>query len=108
AGEHDERLHDVAAALVGRGHGGGLLYGRVLDARRLDLERADSVPGRDDHVVGAAGVPDVAVLVLHGRILRVEPLAAEDLLGVLGPVPVADRVVRVGAGAQADLAALAG
>ena len=27
---------------------------RVLEQRRLDLERADAVAGGDDHVVGAA------------------------------------------------------
>ena len=46
---------------------------------RLDLERADPVTGGDDHVVGAALVPEVAVLVLDGGVLRVEPLAAEHL-----------------------------
>ena len=75
--------------------------------RGLDLERADPVAGRDDHVVGAALVPDVAVLVERGGVLGVEPVAAERLLGVLRVVPVADRIVRVRARAQADLAALA-
>ena len=79
----------------------------MLDARRLHLERPDPVAGRDDHVVGAAGVPDVAVLVGLGGVLGVEPLAAEHLLGVLGPVPVAERVVRVRARPEADLPALA-
>src|SRR3954453_18294672 len=40
-GEHDERLDDVAANLVGRGDGRRLLDRRVLEAGRLDLERAD-------------------------------------------------------------------
>src|SRR5215203_5422743 len=80
----------------------------MLHAGRLDLERADPVARGDDHVVGAARVPDVAVLVELRSIVRVEPLAAEDLVGVLRPVPVPDRVVRVRARAQADLAALAG
>jgi hypothetical protein len=52
-------------------------------------------------------VPDVAVLVLARGVLGVEPLAAEHLVGCLRPVPVAERIVRVRAGAQADLAALA-
>src|SRR3954462_3653773 len=46
-GEDDECLDDVAAALVGGGHGGGLEHRRVLDARRLHLEGADPVAGRD-------------------------------------------------------------
>src|ERR671933_1169882 len=106
-GEHDERLDHVAALLVGRGHGGGLAHRRVLQAGRLDLEGTDAIAGGDDHVVGAPGVPDVAVLVLHRGVLGVEPLAAEVRLGVLRAVPVAERVVRVGARAQADLPALA-
>ena len=106
-GEHDERLDHVALDLVGRGDRGRLAHRRVLDAGRLDLERADPVAGGDDHVVGAPGVPDVAVLVHGRRVLGVEPVAAEGLLGGLGQVPVAERVVRVGARAQADLAALA-
>ena len=79
----------------------------MLDARRLDLERPDPVPGGDDHVVGATGVPEVAVLVDLGCVLRVEPLAAEHLPRVVGAVPVAERVVGVRAGPQADLPTLA-
>ncbi len=79
----------------------------MLEARRLDLERADPVPGRDDHVVGAALVPDVPVLVHAGGVLRVEPLAAEGLARRLLVVPVPERVVRVRPRAEADLAALA-
>src|SRR4051812_30558822 len=78
----------------------------MLDARRLDLERPDPVARRDDHVVGATRVPVIAVRVGLGGVLGVEPVAAELLLGVLRPVPVADRVVRVRARPQADLAAL--
>src|SRR4051794_39846449 len=93
--EHDERLHDVSAPLVGRRHRRGLAYRRMLDAGGLDLEWADSVAGRDDHVVRPSGVPDVAVLIHHGGVLRVEPLTAERLARRLLVVPVAERVVRV-------------
>ena len=106
-GEDDERLDHVPLDLVGGGDGGRLGDGVVLEAGRLDLEGADPVAGGDDHVVGAARVPDVAVLVLGRGVLGVEPLAAEGLLAGLLVAPVAERVVRVGAGAQADLAALA-
>src|SRR3954464_9531540 len=104
--EHDEGLDDRPAPLVGRSHGRRLAHGRMLDARRLDLEGADPVPGRDDHVVRAPRVPVVAVLVALRRVLRVEPLAAEGLCGRLLVAPVSERVVRVGAGPEADLAAL--
>ena len=106
-GEHDERLDHAAAALVGRGDRRRLLDRRVLEAGRLDLERPDPVAGRDDHVVGAALVPDVAVLVEARRVLGVEPVAAERLPRRLLVVPVAERIVRVRARAQADLAPLA-
>src|SRR4051794_8414391 len=79
----------------------------MLDAGGLHLERADAIAGGDDDVVGAAGVPDVAVLVLRRGVLGVEPLAAEGLARRLLVVPVAERVVRVAARAQADLAPLA-
>src|SRR5579862_5358786 len=79
----------------------------MLEARRLDLERADAVAGGDDHVVGAALVPEVAVLVLPCGVLGVEPLAAEGLLASPRVVPVAQRIVRVRPCPQADLAALA-
>jgi len=62
-GEAHERLDDVAAQLVGRGDGGRLDDLGVLDDRRLDLERADPVAGRDDDVVVSPLVPAVAVLV---------------------------------------------
>src|SRR3954454_1666929 len=105
--EHDEGLHDVAAPLVGGCDGGGLAHSRMLDARGLHLERANPVAGRDDHVVGAPGVPDVTLLVHHGSVLRVEPVAAERLARRLLVVPVAQRVMRVRPCPQADLAALA-
>ena len=80
----------------------------MLEAHRLDLERPDPVAGRDDHVVRPALVPDVAVLVARRGVAGVEPLTAECRLGVGRPVPVAERIVRVGAGPEADLATLAG
>src|SRR5256885_12191241 len=77
------------------------------DAGRLDLERAEPVAGRDYHVVGAAGVPEIAVGVAFGGVVGVEPLALEVLVRGLGVVPVAERIVGVGASSEADLAALA-
>ena len=79
----------------------------MLEARGLDLERADPVAGRDDHIVRTAHVPVVPVLVLHGGVLRVEPLPAEGLRTGRVISPVAERIVGVGSGAEADLAAFA-
>src|SRR4029453_632607 len=80
---------------------------RVLEQGALDLERPDPVAGRDDHVVGPARVPDVAVLFLAGGVLCVEPVAPENPPGGPGPVPVAEGVGGVGGGLEADLARLA-
>src|SRR5215217_5021299 len=77
----------------------------MLEADGLDLERADPVARSDDHVAGASDIPVVPVLVLDGGVLRVEPLPAEGLLARRLVLPVAERVVRVRAGAEADLAA---
>src|SRR3954462_13071950 len=79
----------------------------MLEARGLDLEGPDPVARGDDHVVGAALVPDVAVLVHRRGVLRVEPLPAERLPARLLVVPIAERGMRIGSRAQADLAALA-
>src|SRR6266540_6501808 len=100
--EHDEGLDHVAAQLVRRGDRRRFAHPGMLEAHGLDLERADPVTGRDDHVVGAAFVPDVPVIVLASRVLRVEPLAAEHLVALARPVPVAEREVRVRAGPEAD------
>ena len=102
-----ERLDDVAAQMVGRGDRSCLDDLWMGDERRLDLEGADPVAGGDNDVVVASLVPDVAVVVLAGDVARVEPVAAEDAPRVLVAVPVAERVVRVGARAKADLPGLA-
>ena len=59
--EHDHRADDRAALVVGRGDDRRLGDRLVRDERRLDLERADPVAGRDDQVVGAALEVQVAV-----------------------------------------------
>ena len=61
--QHDERLHDLPAVRVGLPDDRALRHRRVLEQGALDLERPDPVAGGDDHVVGAAGEPEVAVLV---------------------------------------------
>src|SRR6478735_4536607 len=78
----------------------------MFDTDRLDLEWADSIAGGNDYVVGAPRVPDVAVVVHHRRILCVEPLAAERLARRLLVPPITERVVRVRARTQTNLAAL--
>src|SRR6185503_11990616 len=105
--EDDECLDDGAATLVGRGDCSRLADGGMLDAGGLDFERPDAVARRDDHVVAAPGVPHIAVLVHESGVLAMEPLAVERLARRLLVPPVAERIVRVRAGAKADLSPLA-
>src|SRR5918994_396203 len=62
-GEDHVRLHHAAPFLVGHGYHGALGDRRVAYEDVLDLERPDTVAGREDHVVRAADEPDVPVLV---------------------------------------------
>src|SRR5262245_32944951 len=47
------------------------------EERRLDLERTDPIPGREDQVVVASLVPEVAVFVLADDVSRRPPLVLE-------------------------------
>src|SRR5208282_2199476 len=77
--QHDERLHDHAAARIGRADDGHLEYVRVAEQCLLDLGPGDVVAGRDDHVVAA----------------RLEPVVAVGItdVGVAGNVPAVPHVV---------------
>src|SRR4028119_1465596 len=66
--EHDEGLDDAAPVRVRRGNDGALDDGRVLDQDALYLERADTIAGREDHVVRTPHEPQVAVRVSVGPI----------------------------------------
>ena len=86
--EHDERLHDLAAIGVGRADHRALGHRRMLEQRALDLERADPVRRREDHVVRATDEPEVALLVRHAAVAGHVPAVAEDRLGVVARIPV--------------------
>ena len=60
-GEDHERLGHREPHGIGARHHRRLGHRLVLDQRALQLERADAVVGRLEHVVGAADVGDVAV-----------------------------------------------
>ena len=62
--QRDERLDDLAAQLVRDAGDARLGDRRMPQERRLDLDRPDPVVGDLDDLVGPAGEPDVAVLVL--------------------------------------------
>ena len=84
--QHDERLDDLPALLVGRADHRALGDGLVAQQHVFHLERGDVVAGRDDHVVGARLVEEVAVGVLQ--------------VGVAGVVPAALHVVGLARVAQ--------
>ena len=65
--QRDERLDDLADHRVGLADHAGLGDGGVLHQRAFDLERADQMPGRLDHVVGAPDEPEVPVGIALAR-----------------------------------------
>src|SRR5215216_2636935 len=72
----DEGLHHLPAQRVGHADGSSLADLAVLQDRVLDLDGAHGPAGRDDDIVGAAGMIEVAVLVGAAEILGRDPLAA--------------------------------
>ena len=52
--QHDECAHRLAGHVVGPADDGGFGDQRIGDQRRLDLHRAEAVPGHVQHVVDAA------------------------------------------------------
>ncbi len=60
----------------------------MLHQRRLHLERPDPVGRRDDHVVGAAHEPEIAVLVGDRPVAAVVPVATKRAAGGLRVTPV--------------------
>ncbi|KAG1165660.1 hypothetical protein G6F35_018652 [Rhizopus arrhizus] len=66
------------------------------DQAAFDFTRADPVAGRLEHVVGAAGIPEVAVGIEGGEITRQAPIALEFGLRGRFVAPVAQEHHRVG------------
>ena len=63
----------------------GLGHRRMLHQRALDLERADQVAGRLDHVVGAADEPEVAVGIAPARGRRSDTSRRRSTFGSAPP-----------------------
>src|SRR5213595_2115533 len=72
--QDDERLDDLAAERIGLADDGRLLHRRVLDERRLYLERADTVGRAVDDVVGPAHD------VINSASYRIGPFEVESAL----------------------------
>ena len=80
----DEGLDDLAAQRVGHADGGGFAHVGMLQHRVLDLDRAHRPAGRDDDVVGAAAVVEVAVVVGAAEVLGGDPAVAPPDLDLAG------------------------
>src|SRR5215470_8756110 len=73
---HHEGLHHQAPQRVGYADDRGLAHVRVLEQCALHFHRADRPARRDDHVVGAAAVVEVALRVGPAAILGGKPSVA--------------------------------
>ena len=88
--EHDERAHELAAALqVAHAYDPAGRDGRVAAEHLLDLVRAEGAAARRDHVLGAPDEGDESLLVHHRDVAGDVPVAAERALRLLGRLPVA-------------------
>src|SRR6266542_2398445 len=86
--EHDEGLGlDEPVRVLVADHG-GLEDRRMAHEGVLHLDRRDPDAPHLQHVVGAAAVPEVAVVVLVVLVARLDPVAKERGLGLLVLVPV--------------------
>ena len=71
----DKGFDHLAAFFVRHADDGRLVYVGMLQQHVLDLHRAHCVPGRDDHVIGAAAVEVETIRILTAQILSREPFA---------------------------------
>src|SRR5581483_9391700 len=87
---HDERLDDGAALVVRPADHAAFGDRRMREQRRLDFRPGDVVARRDDHVVGARLVEEVAVLVHQIRIAgHVPAVLYIVLLPLIGEIAAA-------------------
>ena len=66
--QRQKRLRHGKPQRIGRRHHGGLGHRRMLDQDALKLERADAIIGGFEHVVGAADIGQIAVVVDCGDV----------------------------------------
>ena len=89
-GEDDKGFGHGEAQRVGTRHDRRFGHGRVLDDHAFEFERADAIVGGLEHVIGAANVGDVAVLVDAGNVAGTVVAVAHDFSGLFGVAGVAD------------------
>src|SRR5262245_15473899 len=68
----------------------------MLHQRILDLRRAHAIAGRRDHVVLAADIPEIAVVILHAEIAGQQEVADIFLPRRLRVAPIFDHRARTG------------
>src|SRR5262249_54532529 len=86
--EDDERLRLDQPIAVFLTDDGDFQHSRVFYQRGLDLDGRDPDTADLQHVIGAAGVPEVTVLVLPILVSGLDPRTEERLLGPVVLVPV--------------------
>ena len=87
-----EGLDDHAALVVRRADDAAFGDRRMGEQRRLDLRAGDVVAGRDDHVVGARLVPEIAVLIHEVGVAGEVPAVLDVLpLALVGEVAATGR-----------------
>src|SRR5439155_8393434 len=106
--QHDERLHDRAARLVGLADHRGVRDRAVLHEAALDLGWPDAVARALDDVVRAALVPELAVRIGLALVARAAPLADELVLRRLRILPVLEEEHGIIGAMHRNLAQLAG
>ena len=78
----------------------------TVEEGRLDLQRRHAIAAGVHDVVGAAVMPEIAVLVESREVAAGKPVAPESVRFLLGAAPVAEHQPGLGAmdGEEADLA----
>src|SRR5690242_957652 len=100
--ELDDGFDDRAAQRVGTRNSRGFHHRRMLEQRALDLAGSDSAAGRNNEIVGAAGIPEIAVAVASGQIAGEVEVAAKRRGLFDWILPVLDHQRRGALGAYPD------
>ena len=104
--QHDMGHDDLGADGIGLAHNSGHDHIGMGQERLFDLDRADTVACRGDHIIIAGMEGDLALSIVAGQIAGVQPTIDPFARCRFGFVPVAQEHHRIG-GADADLADLA-
>src|SRR3546814_103460 len=70
---YNEGLDDLAAQRIGHTYRGGFAHIRMFQDGVFDLDRAHGPARRNDHIIGAAGMVEIAVAVDAAQVFRGHP-----------------------------------